>query len=123
LSRQLTVKRKGYWRKEYTRKDGVKVKRTWVPAATFKIPDRGKKGRGKAIIPVSDGKLTKLGYSTSLPAKKRRSALKKAIKKYGATSVFRMLNAQVILRKRIQRGAKKRFLADRNWVKSKHMKD
>lgn len=42
---KITVKRKAYTRKAYTRKDGVKVKGSKVPATTFQIKDRGKKGR------------------------------------------------------------------------------
>ena len=42
---ELTIHKKGYQRKAYTRKDGVKVLGAYVPASTFRIKDRGKKGR------------------------------------------------------------------------------
>jgi hypothetical protein len=41
----ITVHRKAYTRKAYTRKDGVRVKASSVPAGTFKVKDRGKRGR------------------------------------------------------------------------------
>lgn len=43
--RKLRIKKKGYWRKAYTRKDGVKVKRTWVPRTTYMARDMGAPGR------------------------------------------------------------------------------
>lgn len=41
----LIIHRKAYVRKAYVRSDGSKVKATHVPASTFKVKDRGKKGR------------------------------------------------------------------------------
>ena len=43
--RKLLVKRKAYKRKAYKRKDGTFVKASKVGASSFKIKDRGKKGR------------------------------------------------------------------------------
>ncbi len=42
---RIRIERKGYWRKAYTRKDGVKVKRSWVPATSFMVKDVGARGR------------------------------------------------------------------------------
>jgi hypothetical protein len=42
---KLTIKRKPYHRKAYTRKDGTHVKASSVGSATFKVKDRGKPGR------------------------------------------------------------------------------
>lgn len=112
----LKVHRKAYSRSGYIRKSGVRVKSAYVPKTTFEIKDVGKKGRGKKIIPVHKGDLTKLGYHTSLPAGERHKALRKADKKYGTKSLFKKLNAQVIFRKRTQPKQKKIFVADRNWV-------
>lgn len=117
--KKLTIHRKGYTRKAYTRKDGTRVKATHVPPTTFKRKDVGAPGRGKKVIKVEPGKLTKYGYSTSKSAKERRRALKKAINAYGSTAVWRMLNAQVIFRKRTD-GNKKKFEADRDWVKEQY---
>lgn len=41
---EITVHRKAYTRKAYTRKDGVRIKESRVPASTFKVKDRGKRG-------------------------------------------------------------------------------
>ncbi len=115
--RKLTVRRKAYRRKAYTRKDGVRVKATRVPATTFKIRDIGARGRGKKVIPkIRKGLLGKYGYSTKLSLRQRRTALRKADKRYGTKRLFRMLQAQVVLRKRTQPTARRVFVADRNWV-------
>lgn len=42
---KLRVTRKGYTRKAYARKDGTRVKASRVGGSTFKIKDRGKRGR------------------------------------------------------------------------------
>ena len=46
----------------------------------------------------------------------RQKAVKKAVKKYGALSVFRKLNALYILNKNRQPGNAKVFLVDREFV-------
>lgn len=104
-------------RKAYVKKSGVRVK-----AATFKIRDRGAPGRGKKLFKVKKGKLGVLGYSTAATQSKRRTAIGKAVKKHGALSTFRSLNAQVLFRKRQRDSAKKVFKADRDYVKRKFLK-
>lgn len=126
------ITRKGYtrdrhWRKPYTRKDGTEVKGAWVERTTVpetKIKDIGAKGKGKKVVPIKPGKLTKYGYSISKPAKVRRAALRKAAKRYGARKVWYMLHGMVVMRSgkgkpRTGRRAteRKKFEADRNWVK------
>jgi hypothetical protein len=100
----LIVRRKGY-----RRKGG-----TYVKPTVYKIKDRGAKGRGKKLIPIEKGKLEP--YSTSLSERRRHAILKKKIKAYGATRVWHMLHAQVILRKRENSRAKQIFKTDRDWV-------
>lgn len=123
----LVVHRKGfhkraYERKGYTRKGGVKVspakvKATYIPPTTYKIKDVGAVGRGKKVVVIKrKGALKQLGYSTSASATQRHRALMKAFKKYGKPTVFKMLQAQVVLRKRTQPKARTVFVADRNWV-------
>ena len=117
---KITVHRKGYWRGLYTYRRGGKtihVKRHYVPPTTFTVRDRGAKGKGPKVILIKKGALTKHGYSTKKSARARHAALKKAIKEYGALSVYRKLMAQVILRKRQRGGAKKVFQEDAEWVK------
>jgi len=120
----LIVKRKGYWRKGYTiTRNGkrIRIPRTYIPPTTYRIKDRGKKGRGRKIIKVKRGALSKYGYSTSKTAEARHRALAKAVKAYGAKKVWHMLHAQVILRKRIQRRVRKIFERDRDWVKRRYL--
>jgi len=97
-------------------------KKTW----TVKRKDIGYLGKGSPTgvkIPVRAGRLKAVGYSTSLPASKRHAALDRAVKKYGATTVWRMLNAQVIFRKHARNGAKRVFLADREYIHKKYRPD
>ena len=71
-------------------------------------------------IPIERGKLTKFGYATSKSDGARHAALNKAIRKYGALSVYRKLNAQVVLRKSKQPEARKVFEEDAEWVKEEY---
>jgi len=41
----LLVKRKGYSRRAYTRRDGTRIKETTVGPSTYRTPDKGKAGR------------------------------------------------------------------------------
>jgi hypothetical protein len=91
-----TVKRKGY---------------------TYLRKDVGLPGKGPRIILVEKGKLSTFGYSTKKSDQARHAALKKAIDKYGALSVFRKLNAMVIMRKRTQPKARAVFEEDREWIR------
>jgi len=120
----LIVHRKGYWRKGFTIiRNGKKIRipKAYIPPTTYRIKDRGKRGRGKKVIKVKRGALSKYGYSTSKSAEARHRALAKAIRVYGARKVWRMLHAQVVLRKRIQRRVRKIFEADRDWVKRRYL--
>lgn len=112
---RLTVRRKAYHRKAYTRKGGVHVKATRVPATTFSIKDVGSKGRGKKLIKVRKGLLTSLGYHIHESTSQRRTALRKADKKYGSVRLWKMLNAQAVFRKRTD-GIGSTFKQDRDWV-------
>lgn len=135
--KKLTVhrkayKRKAYKRKAYTRKGGIRVKASRVPAtrvgaATFKIKDVGAVGRGKKIIKIKRrGALKRLGYTTKKSPSMRRSALKKAVKMYGANTVLHMLNAQIRFREKAGvagevfrpnvRETGMKFKSDRNWI-------
>ncbi len=67
----LTVKRKAYKRKAYTRKGGIRVKASKVGRATFKIADRGKRGRTPKGEQWYEPK-TEMGWSKSQGAETRR---------------------------------------------------
>jgi len=107
-------------RKEYMR-DHVIVPATRVTSSkvspvTFTIKDIGAVGRGKKLFKVKKGLLKKHGYSTHLPEEARHAALRKADKAYGSVRLFKMLNAQLLFRKRLPDGVKEVFQADRDWV-------
>jgi hypothetical protein len=117
MRKKLIVHRTGYHRKAYTKSSGIHVKATHVPPATFKIVDIGAVGKSKKLFPIHKGKLTRFGYQTHESSEARHKALKKADKAYGSVRLWRMLNAQVLFRKRLPDGNKEAFLADRNWVR------
>ena len=84
--------------------------------------DLGKPGIGpKMISIVEKGSLKKYGYSTDKAMGPRHEALERAIRKYGALSVFRKLNVQVTLRKRTQPAVRHVFAADAEWVRQQLM--
>jgi len=103
----------------YIRQGKVIHRRGYV----YKRKDVGKPGKGPKLIPIKKGKLKKFGYSTKLPASERRAALRRAVEAYGALSVARMLQAQIILRKRTQRKVRKIFEEDLEWLRKTYKHD
>ncbi len=74
-------------------------------------------GRGPKVIPkLKRGLLKKFGYSTKLPTKQRRIALRKADKVYGSANLLQKLQAPSVLFKRTRPDIARIFIADRNWV-------
>jgi hypothetical protein len=77
--RTLTVTRKSYHRRAYSRQDGTEVKAAEVPAASFKIRDRGKPGptpeRDRFYHPV-----VHMGWHKDQDAETRRGLALKAHK-------------------------------------------
>jgi hypothetical protein len=122
MVRTLTVRREAYRRKGYIRKGGIKVAPARVPSATYKIRDIGAPGRGAKRIKIGrPGALKVAGYSTKLSAEARHRALKEADRRYGTVALFRMLQAQIVFRKRVQPATARIFEADRNWAKDNLM--
>jgi len=80
--------------------------------------DLGAPGRGRKVIEIKrEGVLTRWGYHVDAPEKKRRAVLRWADKKFGSLTVWRMLNAQLVFRRREKKGENyKQFKADRDWV-------
>lgn len=86
--------------------------------------DLGKHGIGPKLIPIIEkGSLSKHGYSTKKSEVARRRALKKAIKEYGALSVYRKLKAMETLRKRTQPKAREVFASDAEWTRRNFKED
>ncbi len=99
------------------RKSPVKVKRSRKQS---KKRSRKRSRNNEINIPLKKGELSKYGYKASYTAKVRRKALEKAIKSYGALSVYRKLNAVYVLNKNRSPSSSRSFLRDRNWVKSNY---
>jgi hypothetical protein len=132
---RLRVERAGYTRKAHKRKGftvvrdskriripPTTVKITKVPLTAFKIRDIGAVGRGKRVIKkIRKGLLKQLGYTTKKSDAERQTALRRAYRKYGGVKLFKMLQAQVVLRKRTQPKARAVFVEDRNWVEANLM--
>ena len=88
---------------------------------TRKLQTRKLQTRKNVIGPLKKGHLKKCGYSTKKTMKLRRKSLKCAVKKYGALSTFRKLNAIAILNKNRSSELSKKMIKDRNWVKKTYM--
>lgn len=74
----------------------------------------------KRLFPLRRNKLRSHGYSSGLRQSERRAALKSAVSEYGPLSVFRKLNAIMVLNKRKPR-LHSIFRADRNWVRKMYL--
>ena len=120
----VTRKHRGYIRRAaYTRKT-KSGKRVHVPAGLIKNvgrPGKGYRGPngGPGIGPLREGELSQFGYANVVKksAKTRRSALKKAVKKYGSLSVRRKLQAVATYTKSTSPAASKVFKSDIAWIK------
>lgn len=110
----FTVRRKGT---VYTVRPKANTIR--VPAACIVnrgLPGKGPK-EGEGIGKLRKGELIKYGYQYRLSDSLRQSALKKAIKRYGALSVYHKLDAVAKLSLRTAPDASKIFSRDREWVR------
>ncbi len=82
------------------------------------LPGKGPRS-GKGIGRLRKGELKRYGYSFRLSEAQRHAALQEAVKHYGATGVYRKLNAVAKLTMRTIPSAAKTFASDRNWVRSR----
>ncbi|MBT3407085.1 hypothetical protein HN415_00210, partial [Candidatus Woesearchaeota archaeon] len=86
------IVRDGYYRKAYTKKNGIHIKGKYIKQTCTK--DMGKPGKttkSKKVLPKVENKgfLTNQGYKESNSFKERKKALDKAIEQYGALKVQR----------------------------------
>ena len=111
----FTVRRKGT---TYT----VRPKANTVKVNASCVKNRGLpgKGVGEGIGKLRKGDMIKYGYQYRLSDSLRQIALKKAIKRYGALSVYRKLDAVSKLSVRTAPDASKIFVRDRNWIKENY---
>ena len=124
---KIVVRRDGYWRAAYTKADGTRVKRTWIPAGTFLVKDRGRPGktsrgakspgavhgRKKPWIQAT-GALGGRHYAEK-PERVRRSLLGASIKRDGYRTTLGRL--EVLLRSSELKAPTRAVLtADKKWL-------
>lgn len=105
------ITRKANWR--YIR--GIKIR---MPAR--KVRDMGAPGKWASKHGPGIGKLeegTLMGYKPSLSKTSRHKTIRKAVKRHGALSTFRKLNALSTYTKRTSKQKSKTAKSDRDWVK------
>jgi len=106
MGKKLVVRRKGYKRKGYRRKafsywrGGKKIyvpstyiKPTYIKPTTYRMVDKGKPGRTPKEKRWFFPKAELDGWSKNLPAKKRRTILRKVVKRDSYATVIWRLNA------------------------------
>ena len=133
--RTLLIRRRGGRRKGYRRQNGVYVHPADVPGVIFRARDRGLPGRGPRVITgLKKNAMTKqainLGYITEgerisdIPKSKIDNFAIDLAKAVGQARATRMVNAQIILRKRNPDGFKDKMLIAKNAIvrKSKVLK-
>jgi hypothetical protein len=126
----VTRKQRGYIRRAaYTRKtkSGTRVrvssgliKNVGRPGKGYRGPNGRPNGlRSPGIGPLREGELSQFGYTNVVKksVKSRRSALKKAVKRYGSLSVRRKLQAVATYTKHTSPRASKVFKTDIAWIK------
>lgn len=111
----FVVRRKG---KVYTVRP--KANAMYVPPACIKnrgLPGKGPK-EGEGFGKLRKGELIKYGYQYRLSDSSRHAALKRAIERYGALSVYRKLDAVAKLSIRTAPDASNIFAKDRDWIRA-----
>lgn len=90
------------------------------------VKDLGARGRWqtvrgtKGIGSLKEGELKSLGYSHTLTASQRHTAIDKAVKKYGRNSTIRKLNAIATYTKRTAPSRSKTYKTDQHYVQKKY---
>lgn len=97
-----TFSKKGYYRKSYVRKDGIKVKSSYVRPTKVKshyIKKQGLTTGKKGLIPLKDKRhLKNFGYSFSNKSSEREKSLRAAAKAYGKNWIIHRLTALANIR-------------------------
>jgi len=85
-------------------------------------PGKGFGGPGKGIGSLRQGELAQFGYDhvVSVPVGKRHLALARAVKAFGALSVWRKLNAVYVYTRNTAPASSAIFKADRDWIKESY---
>jgi hypothetical protein len=112
ISQGFTVRRKGKLYTVHPTNNTI-----YIPKGCVKLPSTtGKIGK------LRKGDLIKYGYQYRLSDRMRHDALKRAIDKYGAVSVYRKLDAFAKLSAHSAPSASTIFSADREWVHKNYVK-
>jgi hypothetical protein len=122
-----TVKELGYTVRRGSRVFTVRPKKNAIHVPAACIEDRGLPGKGpragqESFAKLRKGELLKFGYSYRLSDSIRRSALKRAVERYGALNVFHKLDAVAKLSVRTAPDASHIFSIDRDWIRRTYMK-
>lgn len=84
---------------------------------------RRSRSRSRVRIPLRKIPfLSRCGYKARSPPAQRHVALACAVENHGELSVYRKLNALMVLNKNRSPQLSQRFQRDRNWVKRQYMK-
>jgi hypothetical protein len=109
-------------RAAYTRRSSRTGTKTRVPEQCIRnvgAPGKGYKGVGPGIGRLQKGELAAYGYEnvTSMSTDARHAALRKAIRAFGALTVWRKLNAVHVYTRALAPASSKTFKSDMNWIK------
>jgi len=131
------IPRKGYTRKYSTavrtqgfevRKKNGKEYRIYPKNKNMMVESRCIREKGAPKVkptglfgPLKQGELAKYGYSFRRTEAERHAALKKAVEAYGATGVFRKLDAVMKLTKKTAPKASSAFRKDQAWIHKSFM--
>jgi len=128
--KRQTSKRRTPKRSSLSKKRSMKKRSPLKKSIRRKSPSIRKKGSKKRSVggyqwmdtsKFKKNSLGKYGYKTNLNITQRHAALEKAIKAYGAHSVWSKLNAVSILNKNRSPKTANVFTTDKNWVKRTHL--
>ncbi len=116
----LRVKKKGYTRKSYTRKGGVRVKSSKVGASSFKIKDRGAKGRTPESQKFFEPKVHS-GWKADMAQDPRRRLALRA-HKGNKLSTARSLQALSNVQHRVNPDVSRKAASDAQYFYAQHRK-
>lgn len=113
MAGKITVRRKAY-----TRKDGTRVK-----ATTYKMKDRGAKGRGPKSIKIKkEGALGGAGYLKQ-SATERHKDLRRSVRSSSyATTARRVAALRGFLKRTGTKVERSKLESDQNWLRKEYSK-
>lgn len=112
----LGVKKKGYHRREYTKKSGTSVKATDIRPTSFCIEDLGEVGRGRKVIPpLKKGSLGGKGFFSRTEKARRKHEVELA-KKLGEKKVAGKLRAVGVFQKTTNPKVSRKAFADARYI-------